>query len=98
MSKKKLNIITEAISEKKGKDISDFERYNLVYDDIDGYVYYSPMKYSITVEHDCEEEEPEENVQTFDLPIFIVWGVGGAALIYSIYYFTKYYKSQKENV
>ena len=77
---------------------SDFERYNLVYDDIDGYVYYSPMKYSITVEHDCEEEELEENVQTFDLPIFIVWGVGGAALIYSIYYFTKYYKSQKENV
>lgn len=84
---------------------SDFERYHLVYDDIDGYVFYIPMKYTVTIEHDCEEEvtpptpeEPENNAQTFDLPIFIVWGVGGAALIYSIYYFRKYYKSQKENV
>lgn len=83
---------------------SDFERYHLVSEESDGYIYYSPMKYTVTIEHDCDEtttptpEEPENNAGTFDLPIFIVWGVGGAALIYSIYYFRKYYKSQKENV
>ena len=33
-------------------------------------------------------------VQTSDIPIYIVWAVGGAGLIYSIYYFRKYYKKQ----
>ena len=33
-------------------------------------------------------------VQTSDIPIFIVWAVGGAGLIYSIYYFRRYYKKQ----
>ena len=85
---------------------SNFERYHLVFEDNDDYIFYSPMKYSVTVEYDCVEDAPEpevpedtsSNPQTFDLPIFIVWGVGGAALIYSVYYFIKYYKSQKENV
>lgn len=33
-----------------------------------------------------------EPVQTSDIPIFLVWAVGGATLGYSIYYFRKYYK------
>lgn len=32
--------------------------------------------------------------KTSDIPIYIVWTVGGAALVYSIYYFRKYYKAQ----
>ena len=36
------------------------------------------------------------STQTSDIPIFIVWGIGGAALAYSIYYFRKYYKQQHE--
>lgn len=35
-----------------------------------------------------------ESVKTSDIPIYIVWGVGGSALAYSIYYFRKYYKEQ----
>lgn len=35
-----------------------------------------------------------EPTQTSDIPIYIVWAVGGAALAYSIYYFRKYYKQQ----
>jgi len=35
-----------------------------------------------------------ENEPTSDIPIYIVWGVGGAALAYSIYYFRKYYKQE----
>lgn len=35
-----------------------------------------------------------EAVQTSDIPIYIVWAVGGSALVYSIYYFRKYYKAQ----
>lgn len=35
-----------------------------------------------------------ESSGTSDIPIYIVWTVGGAALAYSIYYFRKYYKAQ----
>ena len=37
-----------------------------------------------------------ESAGTADLPIFIVWAVGGGALAYSIYFFRKYYKEQNE--
>ena len=38
----------------------------------------------------------KEAAATADLPIFIVWAVGGGALAYSIYFFRKYYKEQNE--
>lgn len=37
-----------------------------------------------------------DSTKTSDIPIFIVWAVGGAALAYSIYFFRKYYKQQNE--
>lgn len=36
------------------------------------------------------------SAKTSDIPIYIVWGIGGAALAYSIYFFRKYYKEQNE--
>lgn len=35
-----------------------------------------------------------KSAPTSDIPIYIVWGVGGAALAYSVYYFRKYYKQE----
>lgn len=37
-----------------------------------------------------------DSSKTADIPIFIVWGIGGAALAYSIYFFRRYYKEQNE--
>ncbi len=42
------------------------------------------------------EEEIKENPTTSDIPIYIVWAIGAGALGYSVYYFNKYYKKNKE--
>ena len=48
---------------------------------------------------DCDSnlppETPDTNSPTFDLPIAIVWIVGGSALIFAIIYLRKYYNSQR---
>ena len=42
------------------------------------------------------DDEIQENPTTSDIPIYIVWAIGAGALGYSVYYFNKYYRKNKE--
>ena len=42
------------------------------------------------------DDEIQQNPTTSDIPIYIVWAIGVGALGYSVYYFNKYYKKNKE--
>lgn len=42
------------------------------------------------------DQDIQENPTTSDIPIYIVWAIGAGALGYSVYYFNKYYRKNKE--